>query len=344
VPSDPSFSVEECGETARFGIMMIETAAERIAQHVHRTPVLVSPMLDTAADARVFVKAEALQLTGSFKIRGALNKIFSLDESARTNGVVAFSAGNHATAVAAAARIVGCPAVIIVPSNAARIKVDNCRWWGAEVVFHDPVTEDRAEVTTAIAAERGLTFISPFDDYEVMAGAGTVGLELAQDLLAQGVRPDAVVVNCSGGGLASGVLVAMEHYFPGIKKYIVEPRGYEKMARSLASGQTCANPAVRATVMDGINGPVAGKLPLSVLLRLGVASLSVTDVQALDAVAAAYRTLKIVVEPGGAASLAVVLSAAADFCHKTVAVVASGGNVDTAVYSRALGHPGPEGD
>lgn len=319
-----------------FGIDHIREAAERVAPHIVGTPVLSSPMLDAEAGARVFVKAEALQLTGSFKVRGALNKVLGLSDESRRNGVTAYSAGNHASAVAAAARMVGAPAVIVVPNNAARIKVANCRWWGAEVVFYDPATEDRVEVTRRIADSRGMTVIPPFDDPAIMAGAGTVGLELADYLLGVGVEPDAVLVNCSGGGLASGVLTVMEDAFPGIEKYVVEPHGYDKMARSLASGEVRSNPAVRITVMDGISGPVAGRLPLEVLLKLGVGGLTVTDDQALHAVASAYYFLKTVVEPGGAASLAAVLSKVADFSGKTVAVVASGGNVDPAVYAKAL--------
>jgi threonine dehydratase len=316
-----------------FSIGTIRRAADRISGHVVRTPLLSSPMLDKAADARVWVKLEALQLTGSFKIRGALNKVLGLSKQDRKNGIAAFSAGNHACAVAAAA---SCPAVIVVPNNAPRIKVENCRWWGAEVIFYDPATEDRAGITQAIAGQRGMTMISPFDDHEIMAGAGTTGLEMAEQLIAAGQKPDAVVVNCSGGGLASGVIEAMGHFFAEIEKYIVEPQGYDKMAQSLATGEVRYNPAVRHTIMDGISGPVAGKLPLSVLRRHGVEGLTVDDDEALAAVSTAYHTLKTVIEPGGAASLAAVLSKKSIFAGKTVAVVASGGNVDPAVYIRAL--------
>ena len=319
-----------------FSIEHIRRAAERISDYIVRTPLLSSPMMDRAAGARVWIKAESFQLTGSFKIRGALNKVLSLSKEERRNGVAAFSAGNHASAVAAAASIVGCPAVIVVPRNAPQIKVENCRWWGAEVIFYDPATEDRAEITQAIAKQRGMTIVSPFDDHAIMAGAGTTGLEMAQQLLAAGKKPDALVINCSGGGLASGVIEAMRHFFPEIDNYIVEPQGYDKMAHSLAAGEVRSNPAVRHTIMDGISGPVAGKLPLEVLLRHGVVPLTVDDDEALAAVSASYYTLKTVIEPGGAASLAAVLSRKAAFAGKTVALVASGGNVDPAVYTRAL--------
>jgi threonine dehydratase len=323
-------------ELREFGIRNIREAAERIAGHVVRTPVLTSRALDGCAGAHLFAKAEVLQLTGSFKIRGALNKVLGLDEAALPNGIIGHSAGNHAAAVAAAAHIVGCPATVVVPANAPQIKINNCRAWGAEVIFYDPDSQDRAAVTASIAADRGMSVIPPFDDYDIMAGAGTVGLELAEDLLTQGAIPDAVVVNCSGGGLASGVLVAMEHHFPWIQKYIVEPKGYNQMARSLDTGEVCSNPVARTTIMDGISGPVAGERPLRVLTKLGVTPLTVDDAQALHAVAAAYQHLKVVVEPAGAASLAAILSMAANITPRKVAVIFSGGNVDPATYTAAL--------
>ncbi|MGR6963971.1 threonine ammonia-lyase [Geodermatophilus sp. URMC 61] len=327
---------DRSAERREFGVDDIRRAADRIAPHVMETPVLTSRALDASCGARLFVKAESLQVTGSFKVRGALNKVLGYDGPTLRNGIIGYSAGNHAAAVAAAGRLVGCPAVVVVPTSAPRIKVDNCRAWDAEVVFYDPATEDRAEVAATIVAERGMTFIPPFDDHAIMAGAGTAGLELAQDLLTRGVRPDAVVVSCSGGGLASGVLVAMEHHFPGIEKYIVEPRGYDKMARSLAEGQVCSNPAVCTSVMDGIAGPVAGQRPLTVLAELGVTPLTVDDDQARLAVAGAYQHLKLVAEPAGAAALAAVLSRQDDFTDRDVALVCSGGNVDPAVYTAAL--------
>lgn len=319
-----------------FGIEQIRQAAERVKPFVVRTPLLSSPMLDQASGAKIWIKAEALQLTGSFKVRGALNKVLGLPEEQRKNGFAAFSAGNHASAVAAAAKMAGCSAVIVVPQNAARVKVENCRWWGAEVVFYDPATEDREEVTKAIADKRGMTIISPFDDHEIMAGAGTTGLETVEQLAAVGETPDVVIVNCSGGGLASGVIEATAAAFPAVEKYIVEPAGYDKMARSLIAREVRSNPAVRHTIMDGISGPIAGKRPLEVLLRHEVKALTVTDDQAMKAVAAAFFSLKTVIEPGGAASLAAVLSHNTLFEGKTVAIVASGGNVDPAVFSRAL--------
>ncbi|NUH35662.1 threonine/serine dehydratase [Streptomyces samsunensis] len=319
-----------------FGIDAIHEAARRLTGHVVRTPLLNSPMLDELVGARVLVKAECLQLTGSFKVRGALNALLTLDEDARRAGIVAYSAGNHGQGVAAAARLADCPAVIVMPNSAPRIKVDNCRWWGAETVLYDPRTEDREEVARKILQMRGMTLVPPFDDPGVMAGQGTVGLEIAEQARELGLTPDTVLVNCSGGGLASGVLTALNDAFPGLANHIVEPAGFDKMARSLAAGRVCANPHPSGGLMDALAGPVAGARPLAVLRHYDVTGLTVTDEEALAAMGAAHRFLKIVVEPGGAASLAAVVSGKADVRDEVVVLVASGGNVDPEVYRRAL--------
>jgi threonine dehydratase len=319
-----------------FDISLVRRAADRLRGRVVRTPLLESPMLNERAACRLFVKAEVLQRTGAFKYRGALNKLLAMDETARRRGVVAFSAGNHGHAVAAAAHEVGCPAVIVLPASAARIKVESCRWWGAETVFYDPRTQDRTQVSKAIAEPRGMTTVLPFDDWDIMAGQGTAGLEMCEQFDEVNVRPDAVLVNCSGGGLASGVAEAVRHAFPQADVFVVEPAGYEKMARSLASGVPERLTSVPQTILDGIGGPVAGALPLEVLRRHGVQALSVSDDEALAAMAAGFRCLKLVIEPGGAAALAAVLSAKADLAGRNVAVVASGGNVDADVFTKAL--------
>ncbi|MFD0648822.1 threonine/serine dehydratase [Streptomyces malaysiensis subsp. malaysiensis] len=249
------------GTVPGFGIDAIHEAARRLTGHVVRTPLLNSPMLDELVGARVLVKAECLQLTGSFKVRGALNALLTLDEDVRRAGIVAYSAGNHGQGVAAAARLAGCPAVIVMPNSAPRIKVDNCRWWGAETVLYDPRTEDREEVARKILQMRGMTLVPPFDDPGVMAGQGTVGLEIAEQARELGLTPDTVLVNCSGGGLASGVLTALNDAFPGLANHIVEPAGFDKMARSLAAGRVCANPHPSGGLMDALAGPVAGARP-----------------------------------------------------------------------------------
>ncbi|HLR77837.1 MAG TPA: threonine/serine dehydratase [Burkholderiaceae bacterium] len=314
----------------------IRQAAIRLAGKIVTTPLLTSPQLDALTGTTTLVKAENLQRTGSFKIRGALNKIMSLDEQERRRGIVAFSSGNHGQAVAAAARQVGCPAVIVLPSTAPRIKVDNCHWWGADVVTYDPQTEDRETVGMTFVHDRGMTLVHPFDDPVVMAGQGTAGLEIVDQARAQGHRIDAVVVNCSGGGLASGVITAISDRYPRARLFLTEPEGGEKMARSLASGKPERNPPGTTTLLDALSGPNAGAAPLSVLKTRPVTCLSIRDADALHAMEVAFRLLKIVVEPGGAASLAAVLKHPEHFRDKTVAIVCSGGNVDPAVFGRAL--------
>ncbi|MBI0295926.1 threonine/serine dehydratase [Streptomyces sp. PRKS01-29] len=335
MPSSPLHSTAD-GIVPGFGIDAIHQAARRLTGHVVRTPLLNSPVLDDLVGARVLVKAECLQLTGSFKVRGALNALLTLDEDVRRAGIVAYSAGNHGQGVAAAARLAGCPAVIVMPRHAPRVKVDNCRWWGAETVLYDPRTEDREEIARTIVQARGMTLIPPFDDPRVMAGQGTVGLEIAEQAREQGLTPDTVLVNCSGGGLAAGVITALGHALPGLAHHIVEPAGFDKMARSLAAGRVCANPRPPGGLMDALSGPVAGARPLAVLRPYDVTGLTATDEEALAAMGTAHRLLKIVLEPGAAASLAALLSGKVDVRGRTVALVASGGNVDPAVYRRAV--------
>jgi len=324
-------------DATAFNIAAIRRAAERLAPHIVRTPLLRSPMLDQALGLRLFVKAENLQTTGSFKLRGALNKILTLENEARRQGVITFSAGNHGQAVAAAANVVGCPATIVLPDSAPKVKVDGCRWWGAQVLFYDAQTQDRQEVAQKIIDAEGLTLVHPFDDLHVMAGQGTVGLEIADQLTSLGVIAEAAIVNCSGGGLASGVITALRAGIPKLAFYLTEIAGFEKWARSLASHRPEQSKPVAHTVMDGINGPLVGTQPLAVMLgQRGVGTFSVTDEEALRAVRAAFDHLKIVLEPGGAASLAAIYAQRDTFRNMNVVVIASGGNVDPSVFRGVL--------
>lgn len=321
-------------------ISHIHRAAERIRGHVIRTPLLESAMLSEVAGCRVFVKAEPLQKTGSFKIRGASNKIFSIPDEPRKRGVVAFSSGNHGQGVAAAAAISHCPAVIVMPKDAPAIKVESCRWWGAEVVLFDRAKDDREAIGRTIERERGMTLVPPFDDAEVMAGQGTMGLEIAEQMREAGATPDAVLVTCSGGGLASGVTTAIKDVFPETECYTVEPAGFDKMARSLSTGEPQTNPRLTGSIMDALMAVAPGRLTLANLKHNGVHGLSVSDEEALHAMAVAFRTLKLVVEPGGAAALAALLARKIDASGRTVVVVCSGGNVDPAMFARALSQDG----
>ena len=319
-----------------FSYRDISLACGRLCGRIVRTPILSSPMLDQAAGCRVIVKAESLQRTGAFKYRGALNKLLSLPPEVRRNGVLAFSTGNHGHAVAAAAAQAGCPAVIVLPNNAAAIKIANCRWWGAEIVLYDPATEDREEVGRRIAGPRGMVVVPPFDDYDIIAGQGTAGVELAEQLAEEGIAPDAFLAPCSGGGLAAGTITAMKKAYSDLRCYVVEPAGLEKMAPSILKGTPQKRPSSGSTLMDGLSGPVAGTKTLGILREYGPAGLSVSDDDVLAAMAAAFTFLKLVLEPAGAAALAAVLSRKDRFEGKTVTVLCSGGNVDTAVFALAL--------
>ncbi len=313
----------------------IEAAAERIRGRAVRTPLLEAHAASKATGGRVFVKAEVLQRTGSFKFRGAMSRMTLLDADERKRGVVAYSSGNHAQAVACAARDLGSTAVIVMPADAPKLKIENTKGYGAEVVLYDRFTQDRVAIGKKIAEERGLTLVPPFDDYRIMAGQGTAGLEIAQDAKAHGLTFDAVLVPCSGGGLTAGVASALAELSPQTKVYGVEPAHFDDTARSLAAGKRVGNTQTVPSICDALMTEMPGELTFPIVQRL-VKALSVTDDEALRAMAHAYYELKLVAEPGGAAALAAVLSGKIDVRGKTVAVVLSGGNVDAEIFRRAL--------
>jgi len=319
-----------------FSTTLIDQAAARLDGLVIKTPMLASPMLDAALGCRVLIKAESLQRTGAFKFRGALNKLLTLPQDVRARGVVAFSSGNHGHAVSAAAAQVGCQAVIVLPQDAPKIKIDSCRWWGAETVLYDPATEDRQAIGQHLAETRGMTIVPPFDDHDIIAGQATCGVEFAAQCAAADITPDMVVAPCSGGGLSAGVFAAMRQRYPDLESIFVEPQGSEKMAATLAKGSPQSRPAGHVTLLDGLSGPLAGLRPSLILKTLGANSLAVADAQALRAMALAFRMVKLVLEPAGAAALAAVLQHSARFADKTVAVVCSGANVDPTMFMRAL--------
>tara|TARA_R110002124_G_scaffold3134_5_gene21528 strand:+ start:1415 stop:2362 length:948 start_codon:yes stop_codon:yes gene_type:complete len=311
-------------------IAMIEAAAERLAGHARRTPLLSSPFLDEIAGRPVFVKAECLQHTGSFKFRGAFNAISAL----APDGVIAFSSGNHAQGVALSARMKGIPSVIIMPSDAPVIKIDNTRALGAEVILYDREGEDRDEIGARLSAERGLTLIKPFDMAEVIAGQGTTGLEIAQQAAKAGITDAQVFVPCGGGGLSSGIALALEARAPGMQMHPAEPEGFDDVARSLMVGAIQRNNRLSGSICDAIITPQAGNLTWPVLQRLAGPGQVVSEGEALRAMALAFDRLRIVVEPGGAVALAAALFRPGE---GPVIAVASGGNVDRAMMVRALG-------
>ena len=284
---------------------MIEAAAARLAGQARATPLLSAPLLDAAFGKRVFVKAECLQVTGSFKFRGAWSAVSALAVS--TRGVLATSSGNHGQGVALAAARHGLAAVVVMPSDAPEAKIANTRAYGAEVVLYDRATQDRDALGATLCAERGLALIKPYDDAQVIAGQGTVGLEIAAQAKAAGVCAADVLVCCGGGGLSAGIALALEARAPGLRVRTVEPVGFDDMARSLAAGQRVRNAQASGSVCDAILTPTPGEKTFPVLQRLAGPGLAVSDDQAMQAMALAFARLRIVLEPGGAVALAAAL-------------------------------------
>lgn len=317
-------------------ISMIEAAAQRLDGHARKTPLLSSPFLDEVAGRRLLVKPECLQHTGSFKFRGGWAALSAMDEDTRKRGVLAYSSGNHAQGVAAAAQAHGVPAVIIMPSDAPQLKIDNTRALGAEVVLYDRAGESREEIGAHYEETRGLTLVKPYDDPQVIAGQGTVGLEIAEQAAAEGVTSGDVLVCCGGGGLTGGVALALEARAPGLRVRPAEPEGFDDVARSLSSGQVESNPATSGSICDAILTPAPGEITFPILSRLCGPGIVITEDEALRAMALAFLRLKIVVEPGGAAALAAALFHGDEIEGDAVIAVATGGNVDPAMFIRAL--------
>ena len=312
-------------------LALIEAAADRMRGHVRQTPLLEAPLLNRLAGRRVLVKAECLQVTGSFKARGGWSAVTALPPG---TGVLAMSSGNHAQGVAWAAAAHGLPTVILMPSDAPAVKIANTRDYGAEVILYDRATTDRDALAAQLSGDRGLALVPPFDHPQVIAGQGTVGLEIAAQAAAAGVTRADVLVCCGGGGLAAGTALALEARAPGLRVRTVEPAGFDDMARSLATGVRQRNAAAAGSVCDAILTPTPGTLTLPILQRLAGPGLTVTDAQALQAVALAFTHLRLVAEPGGAVALAAAL--AAPDLPETVICTISGGNVDPETFLRAL--------
>ncbi|MCA0871817.1 threonine/serine dehydratase [Seohaeicola saemankumensis] len=315
---------------------MIEAAARRLQGHARRTPLLGSPFLDDIAGRRVLVKPECLQHTGSFKFRGGWSALSALDPATRARGVIAFSSGNHAQGVTLAAKLHGVPAVIVMPSDAPRIKVENTRAYGAEVVLYDRASGDRDAIGAQLAAERGLTLIKPYDEPQVIAGQGTCGLEIAEQTAELGIDQAEVLIPCGGGGLTAGVALALETKAPGLRVRPVEPEGFDDVARSLQSGRIERNPRLSGSLCDAIITPSPGELTFPIMQRLCGPGLVVSEEDALRAMALAFTRLKIVIEPGGAVALAAALFHPASTAGDTVIAVASGGNADSGLFRQAL--------
>jgi threonine dehydratase len=317
-------------------IAAIRAAAARIAGEAVLTPLLESPAVNARLGGRLLIKAEPLQRTGSFKFRGAYNTLAQFSAEQRRKGVVTWSSGNHAQGVAAAAQALGIPALIVMPADAPAIKIANTRGYGAEIVLYDRIKQSREEIGARIAAERGATIVAPYDEPQVIAGQGTCGLEIAAQAKARDIRLDAVLVCCGGGGLTAGCATALAAETPDTKVYAVEPADFNDTGRSLAAGQRVANAPGATSFCDALLAPTPGEITFAINRKLLAGAFAVSDREAAQAMAVAFADYKLVVEPGGAVALAAVLSGKYAIKGRSVAVVASGGNVDRETYIAAL--------
>ncbi|NVJ69542.1 MAG: threonine/serine dehydratase [Alphaproteobacteria bacterium] len=314
----------------------ILSAADQIKGVAVQTPLLENPALNELVGGRVFIKPENLQRVGAFKFRGAYNRLSRLSEDEKARGVVAFSSGNHAQGVAHAAQILGIKATIVMPKDAPELKLANTRGYGAEVVLYDRYNEDREAVANRVVSDSGATVVPPYNDPYIIAGQGTVGLEIAQDLQAMGIVPDQALINCGGGGLCSGAYLALYENFPDLDGYTVEPEAFDDVKRSLESGKIEGVDFGARSVCDALLTPSAGDLTFPIMHGLELKGLVISDDEALDAVAYAAIKLKLVGEPGGVASLAALLSGKVKAKGKTTVIVISGGNIEPAQLQECL--------
>lgn len=314
----------------------VDKAARVIAPAAVRTKLISSPTLDAAVGARVFLKPEILQRTGSFKFRGAYNRLSSIPADKRAPGVVAFSSGNHAQGVAHAAQLLGMRATIVMPADAPATKQARTKAYGAEVVTYDRYREDREAIARRIATERGATLVPPYDDPLIIAGQGTVGREIAEDFKALGVAPDIVVAPASGGGLVAGIALAIKANFSAAKVIVAEPAGFDDHARSLKSHRRESNAPGGHTICDALMAPTPGEITFGINERLLDGGVSASDDEVAAAMRFAFNELKLVVEPGGAVGLAALLTGKLDARDKIVVIVLSGGNVDADLFARLI--------
>jgi threonine dehydratase len=314
----------------------VRAAAARIAGHARRTPLLAGTPLDALVGGRVLLKLETLQHTGSFKFRGAYNRLAQLDAAQRAAGVVAFSSGNHAQGVAAAARLLGIRATIVMPADAPRVKMQNTLALGAEVVEYDRLRQSREAIAAQLAAERGAVLVPSFDDPWVIAGQGTVGLEIVEQARESSIALDDVLVCTSGGGLVAGIALAVQGLSPGTRVWSVEPEGHDDHRRSLATGRRVSNDPGTRSICDALLAPAPGELTFAINRRLLAGGLAVSDAQVRAAIAFAARTLKLVLEPGGAVALAAALGGRFEARGRSLAIVLSGGNIDDGLLREIL--------
>ncbi|MDF2095296.1 threonine ammonia-lyase [Aquibaculum arenosum] len=315
----------------------VEAAAERLRGQAVLTPLLESDELNRRTGGRILIKPEVLQRTGSFKFRGAFNRISRIPKGEHSKGVVAYSSGNHAQGVAAAAARLGLPATIVMPADAPAIKLVNTRALGATVLTYDRYRDVREEVAAEVQATTGATLVRPYDDRHVIAGQGTVGLEIVQQARELSLTPDAILACCGGGGLTAGIALAAKALSPETAVYTVEPEGFDDTARSLAAGMRQENSADARSICDALLAPTPGELTFAINQTCTAGGVAVSDAAVRRAMAFAARRLKLVVEPGGAVCLAALLSGRFDAKGKVIAITLSGGNVDDALLAEVLG-------
>lgn len=309
----------------------VEEAAQRLRGVAVRTPLIECPALDELAGGRVLLKPECLQRTGSFKIRGAYNMMSQLDEAQRARGVVAFSSGNHAQGVAAAGAMLGIHAAIVMPEDAPQAKIENTRRLGGETILYDRYTGDREQIAREVAAQRGAVLVPSYDHPDIIAGQGTVGLEIMQECGAD--QPDQVLVCCGGGGLIAGCATVIRALSPGTAVHPVEPEEFDDTARSLRAGKRLANDASARGICDALQAVTPGKLTFELNMKLLAEGIVVSERAVREAMRFAFRELKMVVEPGGAVALAAALSGQVVCRGRRTVLVLSGGNVDTGLFN-----------
>lgn len=314
----------------------VESAAARLSEISVLTPLLTSRELDDLAGGRVFIKPECLQRTGSFKIRGAYNMMSRLQPEQAGRGVVAWSSGNHAQGVAAAGTLLGIRTAIVMPEDAPRVKLENTRRLGGEPILYDRFSGDREAIARGVAAERGAELVPSYDHPDIIAGQGTVGLEVMRQCGEKGVTPDQVLIPCGGGGLIAGSAVAIRGVAPGTTVHPVEPEDMDDTARSLRTGRRVANDPSARSICDALQAATPGRLTFEINQELLAEGLTVSDREVEDAVRFTFRNLKLVVEPGGAVALAAILARKLETKDKVTVIVLSGGNVDAALFARVL--------
>ena len=315
------------------GLADIEAAAKRLENVAIRTPLLQSADLDEIAGGIVLLKPECFQTIGSFKIRGAYNLMSQLTSKQVCNGVVAWSSGNHAQGVAMAGKLLGMKTAIVMPEDAPKSKIERTRRLGAEVILYDRYTGDREAIAREVAAERGAEIVPSYDSAHIIAGQGTIGLEIVQQARDLDLLPDQVLINCGGGGISAGSAVAIKALLPDTSVYTVEPEGFDDTARSLRDGVRRKNKESARSICDALQPNTPGELPFAIHQNLGTTGLVVSDAEVKAAIRFAFLHLKIVVEPGGAVSLAAVLAGKIECKNKTTAIVLTGGNIDAELFS-----------